>query len=261
MPRGPVVGRCRPKLLGHRASGYSFTNTVLTDSSGGAARTITKTDSGALTFSTAASAISANDVVNVSGGTVNLNNATALGALTAVNVAGVATLSLGASQTLGALGDFGTVVLDGASVELNGHALTVGSGNNLSSTFSGVIADGTGGAGSLIKAGTGTLILGGSDTYTGGTTVNAGTLCVTNLGALPSGTKLTVAADGTFIFDPSVAAVSDEESPFAASPGAGVTTVPEPSTTALLAAGVVALFGWAWQRRSGLSRADCRGHQ
>ncbi len=69
---------------------------------GGAARSITKTDSGALTLSAAASAISANDVVNVSGGTLNSNNVTALGTLTSVNVASGATLSLGASQTLGA---------------------------------------------------------------------------------------------------------------------------------------------------------------
>ena len=112
-----------------------------------------------------------NDIVNVTGGTLNSNNATALGTLTAVNVASGATFSLGASQTLGALGDAGTVVVNAASVQLNGNALTVGSGNNLSSTFSGVIADGTGGAGSLIKAGTGIFTLCGSNTYSGGTTV------------------------------------------------------------------------------------------
>jgi autotransporter-associated beta strand protein len=64
------------------------------------------------------------------------------------------------------------------TVFLGGNALTVG-GNNLSTTFSGVIADGGtfGGVdGSLIKVGTGTLKLTGIDSYLGGTTVNGGTL-------------------------------------------------------------------------------------
>jgi autotransporter-associated beta strand protein len=64
------------------------------------------------------------------------------------------------------------------SVFLGGNALTVG-GNNLSTTFSGAIQDGgtfggTGGA--LTKTGTGTLILSGTSSYTGATTIDQGTL-------------------------------------------------------------------------------------
>jgi autotransporter-associated beta strand protein len=59
--------------------------------------------------------------------------------------------------------------------------LSVG-GNNLSTEFSGVIADSCGcgppGPGSLVKVGTGTLILSGANTYTGTTDVNGGTLIV-----------------------------------------------------------------------------------
>ncbi len=69
---------------------------------GGTARTITKSDSGALTLSAAASAMNANDIMNVSNGTLNVNNAAALGTLTTVNVTSGATFALGASQTLGA---------------------------------------------------------------------------------------------------------------------------------------------------------------
>lgn len=61
---------------------------------------------------------------------------------------------------------------------LGANKLTVGS-NNLSKTFSGVMQDGgeNGGTlGSLGKIGTGTLSLTSANTYTGGTTVSAGTL-------------------------------------------------------------------------------------
>ena len=62
-------------------------------------------------------------------------------------------------------------------------ALTVG-GNNGSTTFSGNLSD-TQGAGSLTKIGTGALTLTGSNTYTGPTTVNQGTLIVNGSLASP----------------------------------------------------------------------------
>ena len=62
-----------------------------------------------------------------------------------------------------------------AIVSLGANNLTIGS-NNLSTTFSGVIQDGTGG--SLTKIGSGTFILAGANTYTGDTNVNGGVLQV-----------------------------------------------------------------------------------
>ncbi len=56
-------------------------------------------------------------------------------------------------------------------------ALTVG-GNNQSTTYAGVMS----GAGSLVKVGSGTLTLTGANTYSGGTTVNAGALAGTATG-------------------------------------------------------------------------------
>ena len=76
----------------------------------------------------------------------------------------------------------GSIEGDGL-ISLGANNLTVGS-TNLKTTFSGVIQDGgiAGGAGgSLIKIGGGSnLTLSGANTYTGGTTVTAGTLFVTN---------------------------------------------------------------------------------
>ena len=71
--------------------------------------------------------------------------------------------------------------IEGAgSIRLGSKQLTVGS-TNLSTTVSGVIADGGrngGTGGSLVKVGTGTLTLSGANTFTGGMTVNAGGLVV-----------------------------------------------------------------------------------
>ena len=90
---------------------------------------------------------------------------------------------------------------------------------------------------SVTLNGAGTLILSGSDSYTGGTNVDDGTLYVTDSGALPDGTSLTVGAGGACIFDPSAAGGGS----LAASPGASAAdsaaTVPEPGMLGLLAAG------------------------
>ncbi len=68
-------------------------------------------------------------------------------------------------------------------------------------TYSGSISGNEG----LIKLGPGELILSGSDTFDGGTTVEAGTLIATNSNAIPRETSLTVGPGGIFVFDPSQA--------------------------------------------------------
>ena len=183
------------------ATGVNVTLGALAD--GNTARTITIAGSGtgAITLGTAASSLITGTVVNITGGTLNSNNATALGSLAAVNVASGATFGAGASQTIGSLGDNGTVTVNGASVLLNGNTLTVGSSNNLSSTFSGVIGDGSG-SGSLIKAGTGMLTLAGANTYTGGTTLSGGALRAANTGGSATGAGAVMLGGGTLASGP-----------------------------------------------------------
>ncbi|MEY2427975.1 MAG: fibronectin-binding autotransporter adhesin [Verrucomicrobiota bacterium] len=83
----------------------------------------------------------------------------------------------GFSQTINGLSGDGIV-----NNSVGNGALSVGS-NNQTSTFSGIIEN-TGGSLALTKLGTGTLTLAGANTYTGSTTVSAGTLALGNGGSI-----------------------------------------------------------------------------
>jgi autotransporter-associated beta strand protein len=106
------------------------------------------------------------------------------------------------------------------------------------------------GAGSLIKNGPGTLVLIGSDNYSGGTDVYGGTLIVGSPNALLDGTSLTVGAGGALLFAPAAEAGPVVGSPSEVSAGVAVATVPEPGNLALLAAGVSLMAFAAWQRKN-----------
>ena len=107
----------------------------------------------------------------VSAGQLNVNSATALpaGSDVVLTTAGTLQFANGIVPTVGSLNGSGTVNLGNAT------SLTVG--NDLASgTFQGVVANGSGGALTLVKNGAGTQVLSGNNTYTGGTTINTGTL-------------------------------------------------------------------------------------
>ena len=91
-------------------------------------------------------------------------------------------MSLSASGSLN-LGTFTLTVgsMTGAApISLGGQTLSVGA-DGTSTSYSGAIS----GSGKLIKSGSGALLLNGSNTYTGGTAVNAGTLQAAGTAALP----------------------------------------------------------------------------
>jgi fibronectin-binding autotransporter adhesin len=156
---------------------------------GGTARAITKTGTGTLTVSSAATSLVDGTAINVALGTLNSNNASALGALANVTVDTGATLNLGASQTLGALNGLGNVKFT------NSFTLTLGGTNNLDSDFGGVISN-TSGTGTVIKTGTGSVIFSGVNTYAGTTTVNRGFLGLSGSGAI-SAANLSLTSTGS----------------------------------------------------------------
>ena len=119
----------------------------------------------------------------ISGGTLVLNdNATALQNST-LDASGAGLLSSAyTSITLGGIQGGGNLSLR------SGFSLNVGN-NNTNTTYSGAMR----GAGGLYKIGNGLLLLSGYNTYTGGTTVIAGTVAIT--GALLGGTAGAVTAE------------------------------------------------------------------
>ena len=182
---------------------------------------------------------------------VNPSSGNVLPAATALTIAIGATLDLdGTRQQVASLGDVGPGT--GGNI-VNSNAATpsvlVVSPSSGSSTFSGQIEGGDGlGAIELLKAGAGTLVLSGSNSYTGGTTVAAGAMVDTATDVLPAGMPLAIGAGGTFLFDPTAGG----------SPAAGLAdnlfAVPEPGTIALiLAAACGAVF-----RRRGRGPTKCR---
>ena len=125
---------------------------------------------------------------------------------TALTVTASATLDLGGvNQQVASLAGGGTIT-NSESGTLT--VLSIAATAATSSRFSGTIQDGLatgGGTTALLVGNDATLVLSGTNTYTGGTTVTAGTLIVNNATALPDGTSLTVGAGGTLIFDPTAA--------------------------------------------------------
>ena len=121
----------------------------------------------------------------VSGATLQALSAGGLSPTSAFLVTGTLDLN-GFSSQIGSLAGSGTVTNAGSVATV----LTAG-GNNLSTTFSGILRDGTGKLG-LIKIGTGMLTLAGSNTYTGVTTVSFGTLLAGSATGFSSSSAFTV---------------------------------------------------------------------
>ncbi|HEV2691609.1 MAG TPA: autotransporter-associated beta strand repeat-containing protein [Verrucomicrobiae bacterium] len=146
--------------------------------------TITVTNAnGGIVASAAGRILLLNNLNAVSDATLNL-------VATAVNPVGFSNAVNTAAFNVGALSGSSSEALSDTA----GGAVTVSvGGNNANSTFNGALT----GIGRLIKVGTGTLTLNGSNTYTGNTTINGGTLA---LGATArfTNSSITIGAGATF---------------------------------------------------------------
>ncbi len=122
--------------------------------------------------------------LNIVSGSVTADNIHALGNTSGANISPGASLHLSRDASLAALSGGGSVQLMG------NNTLTVG-GIDSSSTFAGNLSD----SGGLIKVGTGTLELTGSNGFAGNTAINGGTL---NLGGWLRSSQVNVNTGATF---------------------------------------------------------------
>ena len=141
------------------------------------------------TTTAAAAIITANGGIGGSEGGAVIFDGNATGGTASISLFGNGELDISSTHLSGVT--IGSLTGDGL-VFLGTKTLTIGS-NNQSTTFSGVIQE----SGSLIKIGTGTLVLSGSNTYTGTTTVNGGVLNAGNKSGSATGTGAVQVNTGT----------------------------------------------------------------
>jgi autotransporter-associated beta strand protein len=181
---------------------------------------------------------STQSISNFTFAAVNAGNV--LPATTSLYISSNGTLDLfGSSQTVASL--------SGAGMVTNSNTVpsTLTVSPSSTSNFNGTLQDGAAPGGlSLVLNGPGILILSGTDSYLGGTTVEEGTLILASPTALAEGTSLTVGQGASSLFAPASAgpALAAE----------GVASVPEPGTLALLLA--AALGSASVYRRSASKR-------
>jgi fibronectin-binding autotransporter adhesin len=133
---------------------------------------------GRLALSTAN--LSVAEPLNITGtGTTATNGAISFGgAVTGMALTGP--ITLGGAALIQADGNTGSTLSGGIS--LGANVLTINADGGATQTINTVAITGTGG--SLVKSGSGTLVLGGANSYTGATTVNLGTLSIADNDAL-----------------------------------------------------------------------------
>jgi autotransporter-associated beta strand protein len=189
---------------------------------------LTKTSVGNVTLS---GANNYSGATSITGGALNIRNATALGTTAgnttvssgaalelqgdisvgaeALTLSGTGVSNAGALRNISGANTYGGLLSLGAASRINSDAgnLTLSNAGTITGATFGLTVGGAGNttinsiigttSGTLSKDGAGTLILTGANTYSGGTTVNAGALNVTSAGSLASGSAFTLGASAT----------------------------------------------------------------
>jgi len=165
------------------ATGATFTQgNPIADSTGsnGGAISVTKLGSGTLVFD---KANTYSGPTTISAGTLNANSSAALGDSSATNTLIFDGGTLQAGGTITSPSTRLVTLTSTGAIDTNGNAVSI----------AGIMS----GVGGLTKSGEGTLTLSGANTYTGATTVNAGTLNLN--GSLAGALALPAASTGTVI--------------------------------------------------------------
>jgi autotransporter-associated beta strand protein len=140
-----------------------FTGTIQNSTYGGGTFTLAKAGAGTQTLSGTNTYTGG---TTFGGGVLNLGSAGAIGSSGALSFTG-GTLQYSASNQTDYSARFSNAASQAYSIDTNNQAVTYGTGL-------------TSAGGSLTKLGTGTLVLTGANSYTGGTTISAGTLQIGN---------------------------------------------------------------------------------
>lgn len=170
---------------------------ILQDGTGAGGLSLTKKGSGKMTLS-GANTFSGNTTLDE--GSIALQNAQALGTGSLIQTDGSSELIFDTTDTIANnLSIYNTKFLK--SVTLTGNITANNATYDIASGTTTTISGDISGGGGTIKEGLGTLVLSGTNTYTGNTEINAGTLSLsssTSNNNIDDSVSIIVGADGTF---------------------------------------------------------------
>jgi len=172
---------------------------------------VTKTGVGTLTLGNAANTYGG--VTTIGGGVLRVGTLAAAGANSSIGTNATITITNG-----GVFDYTGATTNFNRGINLSSDQGGIGVSSNAAAlTVSGVISN----VGSLVKSGAGTLILSASNTYTGTTTISAGTLLLSNAGTI-STNGLDLSASGATLNISNIAATTVDVASFTGATGSTV---------------------------------------